>query len=543
MLVGRWRINFLSFWFGAFRQNCSLAGPTLRTVYKLLLGLCGLLLFACQPETLHAPAEDGAVAESLSHAEVTQLVHARLVDGDVMRWSAFSDREVYSAGVAGDSLFALGYWADDDLSAAPQQIGLVDVEGPAWRKALDEILAPVLAIESAAAGRALTRAELLVHGEPQGVPSVALRLATPEAVALLRADERVRYLEPMGFDPARDAVVARSSSGCGDDFNTAVAAADRRTVSPNATLPWNYDRHRIEQAWSLSRGDGIGVLVIDSGAGEGQDNLGANFASGESAGGRTVRRVSTLYSGSWWWRRLDGPDDDCGHGTQMSGLACAPRSDDGNAVGVAYRSDLTAVRAVEDVVISSSNESAGVRDALVLAGDDASVRVISMSIGTPLYSSTVADGVYYAANRGKLVLAAAGTSLSWTSWYGVIFPASMPEVVAVTGVRDDYPLRRCNTCHDGSAVEFAIVMQRAADSDRNSLSLTLAGDLPGYIGGSSAATATTAGIAALVWARDPSLSAAQVRERLARSGSNYPNRDGNLGWGLIDAEAAVGDPL
>ncbi|MBL0101620.1 MAG: hypothetical protein IPP49_17630 [Saprospiraceae bacterium] len=44
-----------------------------------------------------------------------------------------------------------------------------------------------------------------------------------------------------------------------------------------------------------------------------------------------------------------------------------------------------------------------------------------MSIGSPISSSTVSDGIYYAYNKGKMIFAAAGTSYSWTTWYGVIF--------------------------------------------------------------------------------------------------------------------------
>ena len=233
------------------------------------------------------------------------------------------------------------------------------------------------------------------------------------------------------------------------------------------------------------------------------------------------------------------PHDRCGHGTQMSGLATGPRGSDGNAVGVAYRANLTIVRAVDDVVITSSNESAGVRDALVLAGNDAGVKVVSMSIGTPFSNGTVADGIYYAHNRGKLIFAAAGTSLTWTSWYGVIFPASMSQTVAVTGVKEGLPFERCSTCHDGSEIDFVIHMARRNDADRTSLTLAPSGDQPTYVGGSSAATATTAGVAALVWSKSPQLSRDAVVERLRNTASLYPSRDRNFGWGVINAAGAV----
>ena len=46
-------------------------------------------------------------------------------------------------------------------------------------------------------------------------------------------------------------------------------------------------------------------------------------------------------------------------------------------------------------------------------------------------------------------------------------------------------------------------MQRREDDGRSTITLSRNGATPGYVGGSSAATATLAGIAALVWATDP----------------------------------------
>jgi serine protease len=199
----------------------------------------------------------------------------------------------------------------------------------------------------------------------------------------------------------------------------------------------------------------------------------------------------------------------------------------------------SAYRATSDVVINGSKEKKGVKNALVGAGNRSDVKVISMSIGDVFSSGTVKDGVRYAYNRGKLIVAAAGTSLTWTSWVGVIFPANMNETTAVTGIRDGSPMQRCNTCHDGSKVDFVAVMQRRSNTDRTSLTLSRSNNNPGYVGGSSAATATTAGIAALVWATNPSQSRSQVLNRMKQAASFYPGRNGSFGWGIIDANQAV----
>ena len=162
-----------------------------------------------------------------------------------------------------------------------------------------------------------------------------------------------------------------------------------------------------------------------------------------------------------------------------------------------------------------------------------------MSIGTPFYSSTVADGIYYAYNNGKLLVAAAGTSLSWTSWYPVIFPASMAQTTAVTGLKDSASNQKCETCHSGPEVDFTIIMERASNSSRNSLGLASYSDQPKYTGGSSCATATVSGIAALVWATNPNQSRSSILQKLKDASEFYPARDNNFGWGKINAATAV----
>ena len=127
----------------------------------------------------------------------------------------------------------------------------------------------------------------------------------------------------------------------------------------------------------------------------------------------------------------------------MCGLAAGPRNSLGNACGVAYQSNLYFIRACNDVVLDESAELSGVRNALIAMGNTVDLNIISMSVGTPFSSSVLRDGVNYASGKGKLIFAAAGTSFSWTSWWGVIYPAAYSGCVAVTGVKESG-----STCYD-----------------------------------------------------------------------------------------------
>lgn len=159
-----------------------------------------------------------------------------------------------------------------------------------------------------------------------------------------------------------------------------------------------------------------------------------------------------------------------------------------------------------------------------------------MSVGTPFYSSALSDGVSYAYGKGKMIFAAAGTSFSFTSWWGVIYPAAFSQCIAVTGVKENGS--RCSNCHDGSQVRFTIPMERNVSSNRHGVSLPYSGVSPTYIGGSSCATATCAGIAALVWSVNPQLTRTQVYDCMRRT-AQYIIPVTNKGYGNPNAATAV----
>jgi hypothetical protein len=221
----------------------------------------------------------------------------------------------------------------------------------------------------------------------------------------------------------------------------------------------------------------------------------------------------------------------------MSGLAVGARNNLGATTGVAYKANLHFIRGCEDVVLDRSVERTGLKNALVKMGNRADVKVISMSIGTPFYSSVIEDGVNYAWGAGKMMMAAAGTSFSWTSWWGVVYPAALSRCVAITGVKENFGT--CASCHDGSQVDFTMTMERSTNSSRNTLSLNTSGNAAKYIGGSSSATAMASGVAAMVWSVNPNFTREQVYNHLLTTSQYYPNPNGSRGYGNLNAGAAV----
>ena len=493
-----------------------------------------LVIFSCRkvdaPITQQSPDQD-----LVSRAEIDELIRNQLNQGDVFHWDKEAANVTWSAAVLSDSILSIGY--------KPAKVGNIDdiiheldLTAPDWVAAKERILDRLLELERQYRQQDdLTLEDLIVFGDYEYIPVINIQIASDIAVKELRAMDEVRYVEPLGYYPA--ATVERSGAGCSEAASSNVPSADYSVVSPSAKVPWNFFNQNIPTAWNRSTGRGVKIAIIDTGTYPSQARLNGQFNSGQSTG-RTLQRAGTYRSSIWPWARPDGPDDRCGHGTQMCGAALAPRSTTAS-VGVAYNANLLSIRGTADVLITSSRERAGVSDALVLAGNDSGVRIISMSIGNIFSIGQVADAVRFANGRGKMIFAAAGTSFSFTNWVGVVFPASMSETVAVTGVTDRSSLRQCAICHYGSRVDFVAVMQRDSDSDRTSLTLARSGLTPGYVGGSSVATAMTAGIAALVMSRYPNESNASIYNRLRNASSLYPSRSNRYGWGIVDAAAAV----
>ncbi len=498
-----------------------------------LTAYCLALLFitSCSKDSeVLSPSES-----VLTKSELNDLILEQMGERQLFHWQEQTDMTILSAALLSDSILAIGYTVNGqkDLSSS---IHTIDTRAEDWTAERERLLELVLSAEQKSRGNdALTLADIQPAHMVDDWPTLFVQITDVRTITQLRADANVRYIEPTGYWLEEE--TNRSTSGCSGAPSSYINPSDYETFSPNTKVPWNYFSHNIPAAWQESTGDGETITIIDSGASQSQDNLGSSFSSGNS-GGRSISKYSTHWSGSWWWASLDSPHDQCGHGTSMAGLAAGPQSTDGNASGVAYRSDLISVRAVQDVIITSSNEKRGVRDALKIAANSDS-RIASMSLGTPFYSSTVADGVYYAYNSGVMVMSAAGTSISFLSWYGVIFPATMSQTVAVTGVKDGEELEACEACHDGSAVDFVIVMERASNDERHSLSLATYGNQPSYIGGSSCATATMAGVTAMVWSAHPNWGRNTVMQRLKQSSEFYPNPHGAFGYGRIDALQAV----
>ncbi len=509
---------------------------TLAAAFLLMLSI-----WACQKNETNAtltppPAPDPATLD--------QFIKVNLLETGEFWWQSASDQMVWTALSNTDFVMSVGYRPEGE-TAVENRLHEINIAGKKWRDARREVLDLILNSEKKTAP-GITEANLMAFDESGVLPNFNVFIRNPATISLLRASKLVRYAEPTAYEPfQKEAAIERSgTSGCGGNTPAInlVSGTDYNTIVPGCKQSWNHTFHKIAEAWANgAKGGETKLMIIDTGCSEEQENLGFDFNQGQSSG-RSIEKWVTLPQETNWLGQPIGPpetpNDLCGHGTSMIGAAAGPRGTDGNSVGIAYNCNIISCRAAADVFIDESRETVGVSNAFIQGGNTASLKVMSMSMGRLTSSNQIRDAIIFAKNKGKLIFCAAGTSFGWSSWFvGVIFPASMVQAVAVTGVKNNLT-SACYNCHTGSKVDFVVVMERT-QTGRNPLSIAMSGDDPSEVGGSSVATASTAAIATLIWSKHPSWTATQVFDKMKTSANYYPNRNGSFGWGRVNAQLAT----
>ena len=497
-----------------------------------------LLIMSCNKAKL--AVDEQSSPSKFSSQQIDAYIRQTIAAEHKFEWSSASDEMVWSALQESDQILSVGY-KPADIKNESIQLEAININDSKWTESKNKVLDMILT-EEKRSGKDISL-NSIIQWEENILPVIDIRVESFSTIKKLRASDLVRYAEPMGYEPKDVSAKVLSSSGCGSNVGEPelLSNIDFTSILPASKESWNYQYHQVPHAWAKSSGAGVKVFIIDTGCEFDQENLGSTFNQGYSSG-RTVEKIVTLPRSTFLGiptGPVETPDDGCGHGTSMAGACAAPRGIDGAPCGVAYNCNLVVCRAAADVYLDESREVKGASDAFTNAANRTDVKIISMSMGKMTSSSQLSDAIKYAYGKGKLIFCAAGTSFSWTSgWYGVIFPGYMSQVNAVTGVRDNNFNTTCTDCHDGSETDFTVVMEKASNG-RHPLTLAMTGDVPSTVGGSSVSTATTAGIAALVWSRFPAYTRDQVLTKLIQSSANYPTRNSSVGWGNINAEAAT----
>ena len=326
---------------------------------------------------------------------------------------------------------------------------------------------------------------------------------------------------------------------------------------------WNLRKEGFEEGWTISRGGGSKVAIVDTGVSNTHPDLQQVAAA--------VDNDPTAPTGA--------QSDENGHGTHVAGLACGDGDNGYGIVGAGFDCSLI----VEKADVSGNNFTSdtpiinGIVDAANRGAD-----AINLSLGGGGQDLALRDAINYAWARNTVVVAAAENSNTTNQG----FPA---RYVQPTGTAPNL-----FTCPAGDAVSNGcarglVVTMAEYDGTPSSInpghgtgvSIAAYGDsapaLPGifsswpanqtfhdtggllgnpppcgcrvsfggddrfaYLLGTSMATPQVAGLVALIRADQPGMPAPEVVRIIKQTASNGGAWGDPLGWGIINAGAALG---
>jgi len=239
-----------------------------------------------------------------------------------------------------------------------------------------------------------------------------------------------------------------------------------------------------------------------------------------------------------------------GHGTFVAALAAGSVTNGEGIAGAGGDARLLVVKAGRDDGSFTDVDEA----AAIVWAVDRGARILNLSLGGRETSSVERRAVEYAVSRGALLVAAVGNDFARGN--PVEYPAALLQPPGSNG-RGGAGLAVTATTRAGTRAEFAATgshLSLAAPgvdvlSAVSSLSapsryprVPLPGSLAGLYGlgsGTSYAAPQVAGAAALVWAANPALTAAEVATVLEQAASGRGAWTPETGFGVLDAEAAV----
>jgi hypothetical protein len=353
---------------------------------------------------------------------------------------------------------------------------------------------------------------------PRGYDSVAIYGPSPAARQMMRALEKdygLREVSAWPIDPLHmHCAVLEIPEGADRKTLLAALAQDRRIklAEPlqsfaTRTEPYNdpyvglqrgFRQMDVAEAHPWSRGDGVRVAIIDTGADTEHPDLRGNIAAATN-----------------FVDADDGQFRHDRHGTEMAGVIAAVANNGQGIVGIAPSARLLLFKACWQARLDADAarcNSFTLARALV-AAFDAHAQIINLSLAgpaDPLLTDLIREGL----RRGMLFVGAAPADMSQGN-EGLLH---QPGVIEVASAGNQSPL--------GSALYAP---------GREILTL-LPGGHYDFASGDSIATAQVSGVLALLLAKKAGLSAADAY-RLLRDTSAHP--DGAGGGTLIDACAAM----
>lgn len=365
------------------------------------------------------------------------------------------------------------------------------------------------------------RAEALTTRLHAGIQLIHLNrsLSVEDAVRRAQEDPRVEYAEPDYFvytmdtvpnDPFFNQMWGLSNDGC------VFCDPSQKAPSIDAT-----------KAWDMTTGsDDVVAVVLDTGVQLQHEDLSANawVNPREIAGNGSDDDGNGFVDDVNGWNFFDGnnsPFVDASqdfHGTHVAGSIGAVGNNGIGVTGVAWRVKLMSLKFLggPQGKGSTSNAVRGINYAIDMRNRGVNVRVINASWGGGNQSELLRQAISDANNAGILFVCAAGNAgnnIDDTPAFPAAYSIDQPNAISVAAVNSS-----------GTLASFS-------NFGHNSVSVAAPGvsifsTYPGTyaaLSGTSMSTPYVSGIAVLLWSREPSLTPAEVKQRIVDTSQPLPS--------------------
>ncbi len=308
---------------------------------------------------------------------------------------------------------------------------------------------------------------------------------------------------------------------------------------PSDGTPWGIEAiYHDSSITQTSGGNQVRVAVLDTGTYQDHPDL---IQNAEQCKDFSQNRAPII----------DGScTDRNGHGTHVSGTILANGGADGQGVwGVAPEAKLWSYKVLGNSGFGYSDDIAAAIRHVADEGERLGVHVvISMSLGSSTKDTLISDAVDYAVAKGVLVVAAAGNSGPDPDTIG--FPGGLANAVGVAAlenVQENGTYRAADFSSRGNPATVGdyLIQERDVEVSAPGAAIESTWNDGGYntISGTSMATPHISGLAAKIWASNPSWTNENVRQELQQRAQNNDILGGLYAGTGDDIASGFGFPL
>lgn len=317
------------------------------------------------------------------------------------------------------------------------------------------------------------------------------------------------------------------------------AVKNNAAATPSDGTPWGIEAiYNDSSITQTSGGNQIRVAVLDTGTYQDHPDL---IQNAEQCKDFSQNRAP-LIDGSC--------EDKNGHGTHVSGTILANGGADGQGIwGVAPEAKLWSYKVLGNSGFGYSDDIAAAIRHAADEGERLGVHVvISMSLGSSTKDSLISDAVDYAVAKGVLVVAAAGNSGPDPDTIG--FPGGLANAVGVAALENvqengTYRVADFSSRGNPDTVGDYVIQERDVEVSAPGAAIESTWKDGGYntISGTSMATPHISGLAAKIWASNPTWTNEDVRQELQLRAQNNDIQGGLYAGTGDDIASGFGFPL